>query len=137
MRTLVAAITFALTLGSVEGLASKSVKEYSARSVKVLSNSAVMHYHKDYFITTVSGVVGSEGIPEVINVGDEITVKDQTMKANLIKVVKYLKDMVWQKHVFARKGDIICIIAETEKDFPWNDERDRVWINVEKCLPLR
>lgn len=115
----------------------EKTREYKAASVRVLNRSATMHYQKGYMMTVVSGIVGSEGIPEVISLGDVIKVKGETLKVNHIFVTEYFVDMKWGKEVLARKGDIDCVIVEREEDVPSDDEdRDRLWIHVKQCKPV-
>ena len=119
-----------------QATAQGQTKEYTATSICILNNSGTMLYNKDYWVTFVSGVVGKEGIPTVINAGDPITVKNTTIRANRIRVTRYLKDMIWKGEVLTRKGQTTCVIAQTEKDLPGDEERNRVWIYVEECQPL-
>jgi len=96
--------------------------EYYASSIRVLNNSATMLYHKNYFITHVSGKVGKRGIPTTISTGDSITVKNKTIRVNYIIVSKY-------------RGTS-CLIVESKKDIPTSEWRNRLWINVEQCSVL-
>lgn len=37
----------------------------------------------------------------------------------------------------ARKGDVTCVIVESEDNLPYGDQRrDRLWIHVKECEPL-
>lgn len=112
-------------------------RDYNARSIKVVNKSAKMHYHDVGLIFDSSGIVGSEGIPEVINLGDIITVKDKTVQANTIKVTEYLQDLEHGGKVFAKKGQVACTIVTSEKDLPHGEMRDRLWIRVEHCKVLK
>lgn len=111
----------------------ESVRDYTASAVRVMENSATMLEHDVGWITTSSGPVGSDGIPEIIRYGDIITVGDKTVTANIIKVSEILEDMKYRGEVFAHAGDVSCLIASTEADIPRDDDRDRLWIHVKNC----
>lgn len=127
-------LTFIVTS---EGYAGQKSKEYSATQIQVLDNSATMHEHDNGFVFFTSGPVGSEGIPEVISQGDKIVVDGKAVVANIIMVTLILEDMSYAGKVFARKGDVTCVVASTPEDFPGDEERDRLWIHVTKCKPLK
>jgi hypothetical protein len=112
-------------------------REYHAESIRVLRGSAKMRYSDVGFFGTKVGNVGSRGIPEVIHLGDIITVKDRTVEANIIEVTEHLRDMSYGGKLLAKKGDVTCLIVTRKEDFPRDDVRDRVWIQVEHCRPLR
>lgn len=112
-------------------------QEYKAASIRVLNQSATMHQHKNYFITQTSGPVGTEGIPEVIKLGDTVTVKGKTILVRHIFVTEILADMKWGAEVLAKKGDVRCVIVESEENLPYGEEkRNRLWIYVEQCVPI-
>ena len=96
-----------------------------------------MHYHDVGLLFDSSGEVGSEGIPDIIQLGDFITVKDKTVQANIIEVSEYLQDLKYGGRVFGKKGQVACMIAGREEDFPHGEMRDRVWIRVEHCQALK
>ena len=93
-------------------------------------------YHKDYFVTVVSDVVGSDGIPDVIEIGDVIKVKDETLKANYIFATQCFETLEWNGQILCRKGQISCVIVKRPEDRPTDEKRDRLWLNVNDCEPL-
>ena len=95
-----------------------------------------MRYQKDYYVTAVSGVVGNEGIPEVILLGDVIQVKDRTLTVNHIFATKCLETLEWGGEILCAKGATQCLIVERPEDVPTDEERDRLWITVDECEPL-
>jgi hypothetical protein len=95
-----------------------------------------MHYHRNYFVTTVSGTVGTD-LPRMIQQGDVIRVRDSSLRANFIVATEYLQNMIWGGQVLARKGDTKCLVIEKPEDAPRDDNRDRLWINIQKCKILR
>ncbi len=117
--------------------AAQKVSEFKASAIQVQGDSATMHYHKDYLITTVSGVVGKAGIPRTIRLGDVIRVEDRVLKVNHIFATKCLKTMKYRKETLCRKGQVQCVIVERPEDRPTDEERDRLWIHVKQCVPLR
>lgn len=113
-------------------------KEYNARRIQVIDGSARMRYSEVGFFGTKVGDVGSKEIPEVINLGDHITIKGKTVQANIIKVTEHLRDMRWLGELLAKKGQVRCMVAATAEDFPdYGDVRDRIWIDVDYCLALK
>lgn len=123
---------------ATNGSAVEKTREYKAMVVRVKNSSAIMSQHKNYYMINTSGPVGREGIPEVITVGDKITVKGSSLVANHIFVTEVLEDLEWAGEVLALKGDIACTIVERLQDLPYVDEgqeRDRLWIYVKECEP--
>lgn len=119
---------------------SDQVRKSEATSIRVKGKSATMYQHKNYLVTLASGPVGSEGIPEIIQVGDVVTVKDSTIRVEHIVVTEFLKDMKYGKDVLGKKGDIHCTIVQSLDNLPSVNEleqRDRLWINVKDCEPLK
>ncbi|WP_370304038.1 hypothetical protein [Pseudooceanicola sp.] len=92
------ATTILLTSSAAAALA-ESAREYSASAVRVLDGSATMLEHDVGWITTTSGPVGSEGIPDVIHYGDTITVEGKAVTANIIKVTEILEDMKYRGEI--------------------------------------
>jgi hypothetical protein len=46
--------------------------------------------------------------------------------------------MKWGREVLGRRGDITCVLVESEENLPYKDEevqRDRLWIYVKQCQP--
>ena len=123
-----------------EGDGDNRTREYQAISIRVKGKSATMYQHKNYFVTVTSGPVGSDGIPEFIQVGDVVTVKDSTIHAQYIFVTEVLEDMKYGNEILSRKGEVHCIIVQSRENLPYVDEhesRDRLWINVKDCEPLK
>ena len=71
----------------------QSTREGTAEEIIVRNNSGTMHQHKNYFITVISEVVGKEGIPNRIKIGDRVTVEDITITVNHIKVTHVLENI--------------------------------------------
>lgn len=119
--------------------ADERVREYKAGAVRVVNGSAMMRERRDYLVTEVSGPVGNEGLPDVLRLGDVVTVKGKALKVNHIFVSEYLAEMKWGKEVLAKAGDVKCIVVESEDSLPYRDEqarRNRLWITIEQCRPI-
>jgi hypothetical protein len=114
----------------------EQVRKSKADAVRVLNQSATMYESRNYFVTRVTGPVGKEGIPAVIRLGDVVTVKGTSIRVNHIFVTQYLVEMKWGKEVLARAGDVKCMIVESEKDLPDDEEINRRWIKVEQCQSI-
>lgn len=108
-------------------------KEFKAFEIQIESNSGKMYQTKDWLITSITSGLGSEGIPNVIKIGDSITVKDVNLKVNFIFVTE------WEEDVgdVINKGDIWCMVLEKEKHHPsYGSSNNKKWINVENCKPI-
>ncbi len=127
----------AMSMRADKSASDKRTTEYKATSVRVLKGSAVMNEHRNYGITMTSGAVGSDGIPEVIKLGDVVTVKGRTIRVQHIFVTEIHEDMKWSGKMLAKKGDVHCVAVESEENLPYGDEwRNRLWINILECEPL-
>ena len=117
----------------------KRSHEYKVSSARVMNGSATMYADTNYFVTFGRGAVGTDGIPELIKLGDRISVKDRSLTVNHILVTEILEDMSYGGKVFARKGEVRCLLMERLEDSPNFDEnsnRSRLWINITDCKPL-
>ena len=131
------ALTAFFALTSFAGAhAQQKTKEYKAGSIQVLKNSATMRFHTDYWITQVLGVVGEEGIPNTIELGDVITVEDGTLIVKHIFVTECLVDLKWGGEVLCEKGQVQCLLVERIEDVPSDRGTHRLWITVGQCHPL-
>ena len=119
-------------------VSAQSTRVENAEEIIVRNNSGTMHQHKNYFITVISGVVGKEGIPNRIKIGDRVTVEDITITVNHIKVTHVLENISYNGQILARKGEVTCVLVESPEDFPdREDGKSRVWVYVKQCQPLR
>jgi hypothetical protein len=114
----------------------EQVRKSKAHAAKVLNQSATMYESRDYWVTQVTGPVGKAGIPEVIRLGDIVTVNGKSIKVNYIFVTHYLVEMKWGNEILARPGDVKCMIVQSEKDVPDDEEINRRWISVDQCQPI-
>lgn len=136
MRILISVIVLWCLMGGV--VSSQSLRgEKAVSSIRVLNKSAMMHAHRDYWITIVSSPVGNETIPEIIKLGDIIKVKERTLRVRIIIATKHDKTFRYQGKVIARKGDTSCVIVESMKNLPSDEERSRLWIHAKQCEVLR
>ena len=135
MKQLAAIAVAFLLMALAPANAQQKTREYMANSIEVLKNSATMRYHKDYLITETTGVVGKNGIPSMIKLGDVITVKDRTLNVNYIYVTECLVNMEWGGEVFCEKGQIRCLVVERPEDVPSDSGTHRLWITVDHCHP--
>ena len=121
--------------------AEPTAKVYWAKKVEVLDNSAKMlRVKKNWLGMKSSGPVGTKGIPDIIQIGDRITVEGVTITVNFISVTKHLKDLRYGGKTYQRKGDISCTFYQNRTDIHTgkrsDDWRLRTWINASKCRPL-
>jgi len=114
-------------------------REYEAQSIRVKDQSATLYQYNDDFTSPSSGPVGTAGIPESIQIGDAITVNGHTLRAQHILVKEILSDIDYDGHPLGKAGETQCVIVESLKNLPdaaQSDRRDRLWIVVEKCVPI-
>jgi len=104
--------------------ADSDYKEYKVKRIRVINGSAVMNFQDKGLIFDTSGTIGSEGIPEIISIGDVITIKGKTVKVNHIIVTEW-------------KDGVYCTAINSIQDFPNENLRDRLWIYIKKCDPIR
>jgi len=98
-------------------------------SILVLKNSGTMRFQKDSLVTNVLGVVGEEGIPRRIGLGDIIKVEDWTF-------TKCLANLEWGGTVLCETGQVKCVVVERPEDVPSDRDTHRFWITVDHCRPL-
>lgn len=114
-------------------------REYEAQSIRVKDNSATLYQYKTHNTNPSLGPVGKLGIPESIQIGDEITVNGHSLRAQHILVKEILTDINYDGHLLGKAGETECVIVESFKNLPAADHIatvDRLWIVVEKCVPL-
>ena len=114
-------------------------REYEVQSIRVKDQSATLYQYNAHFGTPSVGPVGTVGIPESIQIGDAITVNGHTLRARHILVKEILSDINYDGHVLGKAGETQCIIVESLKNLPdadQSDTHDRLWIVVEKCVPI-
>lgn len=136
LGSLLLCFAMALTFSSCSPAEEDTFTEFRASSVRVLNDSAEMRYHRDYLVDVVSGTLGSEGIPEVIGLGDVIRIKGESIKVNYIFASRCGETIRLVGQVLCRAGQTSCVIVERPEDRPNEGERDRLWIDVRECEPL-
>lgn len=106
------------------------------QEVVVLDDSATMYYHDVGWITTTSGTIKSGGFPKQISQGDILSAEGNEIVANIIIVTEVLEDYSgWGMELKA--GETSCLIVEDEANIPTDEELDRLWVRVDKCLPVQ
>ena len=135
-KNILLCFTMALTFLSCVSAEEGTFSEFRASSVRVLNNSAEMRYHRDYLVDVVSGTLGSDGIPEVISLGDVIRVKDEAINVNYIFASRCSETIQLAGQVLCRAGQTSCVIVERPEDRPNEGQRDRLWIDVKECESL-
>lgn len=114
-------------------------REYEAQSIRVKDQSATMYQYQDHAMTTLSDPAGNAGIPEMIRIGDAITVDGHTIRVKHILVKEIVSDINYDGQVFGKAGDAQCVVMESPENLPYEDEsaaRERLWITVENCAPI-
>ena len=134
----IALMLYATRTDQVKRQEGSTTRKYQVASIRVMNGSATMYADKNYYVTFSRGPVGKEGIPELVKVGDKITVTDRSLTVNHIFVTEILEDMSYSGKVFARNGEVRCVLVERPEDKPGVDDnyRNRQWINITDCKPL-
>jgi hypothetical protein len=126
-----------IVLNAEEGNAQGKTQEYQASEIRIISSSARMFQVKNYLITSVMSELGGEGLPEVVRLGDRLTVNDRSLAVNHIKVTRCLERMEWEGQVLCERGGTRCLLVEREEDVPSDRGTHRLWVVVEKCAVIR
>jgi hypothetical protein len=84
MRPLLTALA-CLMLFTTPVVAEDSARDFYGKSIQVIDKSATMAY-QEWVGVWATGTVWSDGIPEIISVGDVITVKNKTLVSNVMIV---------------------------------------------------
>ena len=69
--------------------------------------------------------------PPQVALGEKFTADGKTRQIGIIRAAQNEKDMAQGM----KKGDWICIAAETLEDIPVDKSRDRTWLAILKCQP--
>jgi hypothetical protein len=142
----VAGSFFALTVFDVLGARTPSadgprdprVRESQATAIRVRNNSATMVERGSTLGSKWTGPVKGGPLPEIIRIGDTITLSGKSIRVGVIEVSEYLVDMKWGGEVLAQAGDVRCVIAASEDSLPsrHEDHRPTLWVTVMECEPL-
>ena len=69
--------------------------------------------------------------PPKVAVGETFSADGKSRKIGIIQAAQVEKDYAQG----IKKGDWICVAAETLEDIPVDQSRDRTWLNILKCQP--
>jgi hypothetical protein len=69
--------------------------------------------------------------PPKLAVGETFSAEGKTRQIGIIRAVQFEKDMAQG----IKKGDWICVAAESPADIPVDQSRDRTWLTIIKCQP--
>ena len=69
--------------------------------------------------------------PPKLAVGETFSAEGKTRQIGIIRAVQFEKDMAQG----IKKGDWICVAAESSGDIPVDQSRDRTWLTIIKCQP--
>ena len=69
--------------------------------------------------------------PPKVALGEKFSADGKTRQIGIIRAAQDEKDMAQGM----KKGDWICVAAETLEDIPVDKSRDRTWLAILKCQP--
>ena len=69
--------------------------------------------------------------PPKMAVGETFSAEGKTRQIGIIRAAQVEKDLAQG----IKKGDWICVAAETLADIPVDESRDRTWLTITKCQP--
>ena len=114
-----------------------SARTFEITEARVVGDSAEYRYVDEKLITKISGSEGSVGIPEVLRLGDRITVNARSLTINYLSATECLKQMKYGGEVFCDKGQVTCVAYESPGDNPSDESYSgsKEWIYVKHCAP--
>ena len=130
-------IVVSLGVASVATAAEPIVER--ANGMESFDNQAVLFSHESVMLglTCKSGPVGRISNLGHVKLGDSISIGGKVLVVGLIEVTTYTEDIKSGGQVIARKGDVVCVAAASEKTLPYNDKCNALWLHVEKCRVLK
>ena len=69
--------------------------------------------------------------PHKVAVGETFSAEGKTRQIGIIRAAQSNKDYM----TGIKKGDWICVAAETLEDIPVDQSRNRIWLAITKCQP--
>ena len=69
--------------------------------------------------------------PPKVAIGESFTTDGKTRKIGVIRAYQADRDMLPD----IKKGEWICVAAETLEDIPMDKGRNRTWLSIRKCQP--
>ena len=69
--------------------------------------------------------------PPKVAIGESFTTDGKTRKIGVIRAYQADRDMLPD----IKKGEWICVAAETLEDIPMDKSRNRTWLSIRKCQP--
>jgi hypothetical protein len=69
--------------------------------------------------------------PPKVAVGETFSAEGKTRQIGIVRAAQSEKDLAQG----IKKGDWICVAAETLEDIPVDQSRDRTWLTIAKCQP--
>ena len=107
-----------------------------AEAVAALEGKVQCLSHREWIITTVSGPCETFTPPAKVALGETFIADGASRRIGVIIANQAEEDMLTHG-MDIRKGEWTCVAAETLEDVPSDEERDRTWLYIRKCEPLR
>ena len=120
-------------------VASKSIAiagDVRAEAVAAIDGKVKCLSHRNWLITTVSGPCKTFTPPATVALGETFMADGEARQIGVIIANQADKDMLTHG-MDIRKGEWTCVAAETLENIPSDEERDRTWLYIRKCEPLR
>jgi len=114
----------------------QQVQTSRATAIEVLDGSASL-LSREYVgqSCTVKPHIDLPGTREM-RIGDEIRVEGYSFTVGLIEVDTHLEDISFNGQVIAKAGDVVCMVAASERSWPYVLSCNALWVRVGKCRLL-
>lgn len=115
------------------------VEEFLATSVDVSQGEVTLFSHESILLglSCKSGPVCKLTGLKTISIGDMIKCGKYSFRVGIIKVSKFNEDVTWGGETIAKKGDVVCVVAENEDALPSDKDCDALWLRIVNCRPLK
>ena len=109
--------------------------DFRAFSIEVSKKPAELWVQKPeiFGLGCYSGLVQRLHNVDKIQLGDGLSWGRNRINVGMIKVTKFNADVLLDGKTIARRGDVICQIAEAETELPTFGECSARWVQVNSC----
>ena len=114
------------------------VTEFSATSIDVSKGDVTLYSHERVLLglSCRSGPVGKLTGLKTISIGDTINHEEYSFKVGIIEVTKFNEDLSSDGETIAKKGEVVCVVAENEDALPSDKDCDALWLRIVNCQPF-
>lgn len=115
------------------------VEEFFATGIDVTDKEITLYSQEPiiFGFGCKGGAVGILTGLKTIRIGDVIRNDRYSFRVGIIQVARFNKDMSSEGSPGVKKGDVICLVAESEDALPSNKQCDALWLRIVNCRPLK